>query len=93
MGGFFFSSPKQSYLLISTLPSEEVITLTSKIKNKYVLIGPFSTDQEVIGVCKVIGVVWCLMSVKQRGILKIKDAIEFPGKRPETLFWISQKQK
>lgn len=33
------------------------------------------------------------MSVRQRDILKINKIIEFPGKRLEMLFWISQKQK
>lgn len=33
------------------------------------------------------------MSVGQRDVLKINKIIEFPGKRLEMLFWISQKQK
>lgn len=65
-----------------------------KKRKKYVLIGPLFRNQQVIGVCKVMG---ChlvpYMSVRQRDVLKINKIIEFPVKRPEMLFWISQKRK
>lgn len=76
------------------LPSEELAALTSK-KRKKVCINrpPFEKSAGYWSVqsdeCHLVP----YMSVRQRDVLKINKIIEFPQKRPEMLFWISQKQK
>lgn len=93
-GSSFSFSKTQRYLLASMLPSEELAALTSKKRKKYVLIGPpFQKSAAYWSVqsdgCHLVP----YLSVRQRDILKINKIIEFPGKRLEMLFWISQKWK
>lgn len=89
MCGYFYLFKAQSYLLVSVLPSEEVITSTWK--KKVCIIRRFF--HRSVG-CWSLQIDWChlvpCLSGKQREILKM-NTIEFPGKRLEMLFWISQK--
>lgn len=89
----FFFSKTQRYLLASMLLSEELAALTSKKNEKVWNRPPFQKSAGCWSVqsdrCHLVP----YMSVRQRDVWKINKIIEFPQKRPQMLFWISQKQK